>query len=346
MGVLFNPLSEHAFQVDASEPNAFPVQLGREIFDELSQTALNFIPVNKLLAFISAGMSFKGDAPFDPGDIAERLLVDGSIAYLHNNEEFLPDILKMTAKKKVAIEFIQALRPNDDPEKPRIFDQRRKWTIDKEGKIWTAVNQKLDGEEWKDVANTSSTTKAEDMFTWPNRLGILYPPQHLYHRLEEIEETVRFQTGKSAMSMIVAGYVGDITQAQKEFESDSAVKFVPGDVTVSRVHATEAVTHLLANMIELLEKYREATFDFVARDNAPESGTARRLFMAPMLQFVKVQRKMIDDIFKPFEVTFEFDKVQVTTVDERQAEFTLLKDLKDSDVLTPEAFKTKALDLV
>jgi hypothetical protein len=309
---------------------------GREIFNQLSYTGLNKIPVIKLLAFIKAGMQVSGTLPFNKKEIPERLLVDGSFVWWL--DQFLEDLYSVTETK-----IIQGLRVDGDSTKPLIRDMRRVFMLNESN--WFITDEKYTEQKWQVVKQVGSI-KADDLFVFPNEEGILYPMQKLYHRMEEIEQLVRVQTGRSALSMIVSGFVGDIDQARTEFESDSTVKFMPGETKVDRVHATEAVNHLLLDMASLLALYKEGCFDYTAAEDTVESGVSRRLKMAPMLEFVTVTRGYIEEIFAYFQASVVFDRLQIQTIGERTAEYSLLVMMRDAQVITPQEFTERSLDLI
>lgn len=339
----FNPLSEHVLSVEDHE---YEIITGREIFEQMSYTGLNRTPIMKLMSFITAGIVIEGSPPpFDVVETAERLLVDGSFAVFitsqfatEDNGDFIEDVCHVEPGL-----IYQMLRDKGDERGRLLKDTRRVYKL--EGatwEIWDEENRNNTG--WTKVADVAECP-AEFILPYENGCGLLYPVQNLYHRLEELQCTIRGQSTSDALRTIISGFVGNLDSVEAAFMSGRKVLNIPGNVTVTRLRSTEAVSQLLEESHDLERKYDEGVNDYLAAEDTVESGVARRLKMSPMLQFVKNQRARLVDIFDPFSVVLNFDKVQVQTVDERTAEYNLLKLMRDDGVIDDTEFKARSLDL-
>lgn len=344
----FNPLSEYVINLQGEFP--FVERDGREIFEELSYTGLNQSPINKLSAFILAGVTPQEELPVETwsvDDTCERLLVDGSIVcYWEQGKdpegEFLQDLVKVTKAK-----VIQAVHNEDDPSRPIVRDRRRRYEL--MGGHWEIALEEYTSDGWRPIGQVVEAP-LESLFVFPNKRGILWPAQLTYWRMESIERTMQGQTGKSALAMVISGFTGDIQQAESQFQKiktgEVTAVFIPGNVVVTPVSPTQAVQNLLSDMQQLLQFYKERTYDYDIPESQ-ESGVSRRLKMGPMLQFVKRNRAHLTTIYKErWGAELVFDKVQLDTVQDRTAEFALQIQMRDEEVLEGEDFTERALDLV
>jgi len=328
----FNPKAEYVLKPDAVN---FPFLTGREIYTELSYTGLNKSPIVKLQAFILAGLVETGNPPWPVPEMSERLLVDGTVVW-YEPEGFIYDIYDATRNRILA-------RIRDEDGKI-IHDKRRRF--ERVGEKWSITDEDYKDGKW--VVHRNYGDIPDDptiILVHPNNLGLLFPVQNIYHRLEEIQKILRAESTGAKRKSIISGFAGDVKQLDEAMRSDRSVINIPGNVTVTHPAATAIVTQLLEEKNDLLIQYNENTMNYISGEGSEMSGVSRRLMMAPMLQFVKGMRKQLREIYERYVVTLEFDKVQVQTIDERQAQYNMLKLMRDDQVITREEFKERAIEL-
>lgn len=337
MPIKVDPRTGGVIKLDSNDAKPFEKETGRKIFETMSKTNLNRSPIINLKAQILAGLVIKGDTPFLVSETTEHLLVDGSIVLYDG--EFLKDLTYI----KLNI-VIQAIR---DKETGKIVRHIRR-VYERTNKGWIIYDEKRGNKGWE-LNGKAKPLPVDAIQVFINGEGILYWPQNVFHRIEEIEQTVRGQTGKSALAMYIIGFMGDMQQLDEQLALNPTVisiPGVPGSTKIERVHSTEAVTHLMKEMGWLLERWRDSTFDPIIGEDNAESGVARRHRMKKMLEFIKGERTNLQEIYKPYGVTFAFDKIEVMTVQERTLEYALAKSMFDDKVITKTQFKEKSQTLL
>ena len=180
-----------------------------------------------------------------------------------------------------------------------------------------------------------------------NGVGILYPAQYTFRRLEEIEAKVRTATN-NAIQVIVAGWTGNWSQFSAAMSDDDARGIaVPKRVDIHELGSTAVVDQYLNDFSNLLPLYRKRVHMVELDDTSGASGVARRLVMAPMLNYVQTTRSQVKEIYKEaFAINLKFDKIITSTVAERQQELELLTSLRDAGSITPDEFKERSRSLI
>lgn len=360
-----NFLGETVTPITMSEDSESNLRTGRQIYEFVSRTALNRSSISDLQSFILAGVQADPVAkiPFPIEDTSERLLVDGSLAYNIENGEWINDITSMKLKRMKEggeSKDIDAL-----PElESGIFttlvrdkikgEPRHKFRLlyELENELWTITLQKFEDGKWmranqSDAEDGEITVDAskDQIFAFENGRGLLYWAQRVFFRLEEIQSTTKFMTEKDMLQRIIFGYVGDKDKAKAALTGPDPNIFMPGGVRVQTATGSAVIDSLLTQSDKLENFWRKAMKDTIAADDSAESGVARRLKMMPMLQFIRVTRRQLELIYGSFNVKLTFDKVRVQTIDERAAEYNLLKQMRADGVIKDDEFERAAKDL-
>src|SRR3990167_1351594 len=327
----------------------YPEQTGREIFEELSLTGLNRAPVTTLSSFIETGYEVVGEPriQIEVEEMISHLLVDGAFAILSKeivSEKELRELWKdykiLTDLKRVSeSEIIESLKDqNGVPNKiSRVYQLQ--------GETWIVRDVKYLGHEKKEIVVNEVKYPKDAIIPVVNNIeprGILYPNQHTYHRLEEIEMGLRHQTGPASLSLIVSGYVGDITKAHNTFSGGNKVVFVPGNATVTRVAANNTADQLMRNGALLMRLYFRNTHVIDDSEATVLSGVSRRLLMTPMLAFIESMRGILKDFYESLGAILTFGGIQILAPEEREAELRGLTSARELGILNEAQFKARA----
>ena len=315
---------------------------GRKIFEELSITGLNRAPIETLTAFITADseMNQKGATvwPEVPlADVCQQILVDGSFAMRYTGDEkadkpylFLRDCLEIHRYK-----IVQRLRDEAD----HLTDIHR--VYEKGEKSWTVRDVKGYGSQYPQTINTE-TYPLEAVLAYPYGKGLLYYNQKTFRRLEEIQESIRANTGPAALSLIVTGYTGDWKRAHDTFTTGARVIGIPGNADVHRVASNNTTSDLLANDAQLLPTYLENMHLVKVSETAQISGKSRIIAMKPMLNYVQTIRTVLDEVYAMLGYEITWGGLDVTDTAEKVAELDFLKRGYDERILSEQEYRQKS----
>jgi hypothetical protein len=317
---------------------------GRKIFEEMSITGLNRSPIEILTAFITAESDIDGSSPIWPeiplAKICEYVLVDGSFAlrYTGDTADLKADEPYVFLKDCVEIHrnlIIQKLR-NDNGV---ITDIVREYT--REGDMWTVRDIRGYGTQHAQVVAIESYP-ADMLIAYPYGKGLLYPNQKTYRRLEEIEESIRKQTGPASLSLIVTGYTGDWRKAHNTFSQGASIIGIPGNVDVHRVAANNTTQDLIQDRNGLYSLFIDNMHLIKVSETAAISGRARIIAMRPMLSYVSTIRMVLDEIYALLGYTIEWGGIDVREIAELSAELDFLDKGLNAQILSIEEHQVKA----
>jgi len=326
----------------------FKIVKGREIYEEVSLTGINRAVIDSLTAFITgeADMKETGSPAWPeipPDKLVEYFLVDGSFALrlisekeMKANEklddpfEFLTDLIEVHRRL-----VTQQLRDPDD----KLTDVTRVWQ--QQTSSWLVRDVKNYGLEGEQIEATNHYPLNAFM-PYPNGQGLLYWNQFTYRRIEEIEQSIRQQTGKAALSLILTGYMGDIKQAQQAFATGSEIVHIPGNPTVTRVASTSTADQLMRSGDKLMLLFLKNTHQVEISETATLSGVARRLAMTPMLHFIRMIQRQITAIYATLGYELSLRGLNIMTPEERSAELDFLKRGRDEGHLDEQEYRTAA----
>lgn len=352
------PKDIETYAWNITKPSEFETRTGRQIYEEMSYTGLNQYPITILESFAIHGGTLKGsggvienedmdeNVPFTIPSLANELLVSGSfIAYLkEGNDKYEFQRGKIdVVRKDLGLIILE-----DDPTVTREYQliehsetNEGYWLIRDFEKYGTEDQLLVPGTEIEVPFNVVFMYQFGDYLF---RGGVLYPAQRAYNRIEEIFLSFRSQTTDNALSLIVAGQVGSIQQAQSQLSGGRKVLFIPGEVTISRVASTHVTDQLMQEVGLLMPLYIRRLQVFTSQEEKAESGLSRRYEMMPMLTYVNSIRKRMGRIYKNelFNLDIDFENIIIKTIDERDKELTYLKRLLNENIIDHAEFVKRA----
>lgn len=346
----------------------YPVVSGRELYEGAadSVTGLAYYPVVTLSNYVCANSITQPDPPeFTAQEITERLLVDGSL--IRYKDEWVGHLT--CVEKDEIRQLIPDNKPftglhtevcwNYYPSEAESVEQSIEATEDEGYGIsddykdddrniagtWTRRVFAADADTPTSV--TYGIQPSELQMIYFNGLGLLYPNQGQYHRLEEIGRTLKGQTTGAAMKALVHGYIRNAGMAKDQLNNDEFVAVLPGDLRVDRMSETGVLDSLRAEFDMKLPLYLASMniADMAYKPDRPV-GQFLTLLMEPMMRYVEETRTRVRDVLEIFGASIEFEKIFISSVQDRTAEFLLLQQARAADVITAQEFKDKAARLV
>ena len=315
---------------------------GREIFEELSITGLNRSPIETLTSLISADSELNQapavtDWPEIPlAVICEYVLVDGSFAVRYTGDKkadepyvFLKDCVEIHKTK-----IVQQLRNERGllSEIVRVYEKGEKnWTV-KDIRNYEKPDAQIQKTEKYPVAL---------LIAYPYGQGLLYWNQKTYRRLEEIEQSIRQQTGPASLSMIITGFAGSVTQARSTFGKGPKIVGIPGNVTVHRVASNTTADQLMSNSEGLLTKYYKNMHLVEVSETSTMSGRSRKIAMMPMLSYVESIRAVLDEVYELLGYEVSWGGIDVLETAELISQLDFLKRGRDEGHLDDQEYRRK-----
>lgn len=316
---------------------------GRKVYDELSITGLNRAPIEILTAFITAASTLEGSGlgiwpEIKLATMCEYVLVDGSFVVRYVGEEqatkdhldepyvFLEDCLEIHRNL-----IVQQLRNERDiiTDITRVYERgETSWTV-RDIKGYGNKNQ---------VVESTETYPLDYILSYPYGKGLLWPNQKTYRRLEEIQESIRAQTGPAALALIVTGYAGDWKRATDTFAKGAKIIGIPGTATVTRVASNNTADQLMANSEKLEDRYIENMHLIKVSETATISGKSRIIAMRPMLSYVDTIRLVLDEIYEQLGYKITWGGIDIVDTSEKDTELNLLERGKKALVLSVQEF--------
>jgi len=323
----------------------YPILTGREIFEEQSYTGLNKSTPEILEAFIAGDSELKATSATEWPEIpiekmSEQLLVDGSFALrlIPEGEDekylFLRDCYVI--KKNLVLQHIR----ND---KGAITGNTRVYMKTATG--WTVRDYEAYGTQDQKLIADWGEYPLEAFIAYPYGKGILEPNRKTYQRIEEIEDSIRMQTGPASLSLVVSGYVGDVKKAQETLKAGAQIIYIPGNATITRVASNNTADQLMREGDKLIQLWFKNTHVVEISETATMSGVARRLAMTPMLHYIKLIRRALDDIYEMIGYEVDFGGIGILTPLEIGEELDMLKRGRDEGFLDEALYKRKGTKL-
>jgi hypothetical protein len=308
---------------------------GRELYEAASITGLNRIPILLLEGFILSGATTTSEPPIPLTQLNEGLLVDGSVLLVNDIQQ---TNIVWSSSDQVRQEITGRVANNTATEKIT-----RVW-LRLESSDWLVT-------DWTNFGNVQAA-QVSDPVTIPGGQvnyywnaadpeGILYRPQNTYHRLEEIERTIRrFQSGPGAKTLIF-GHIRNLDDASRQLNSDDPSAVIAGDIRVDRITSTSAIDQLMSesNMLQPMWYQQTHVVDTTSPVQRP-SGADRKLVLAPMFRFIEQTRRQLTELLDQFwGISWSTERLHTTDTQERLVEFQLLKEMRDLGVLPDDEFK-------
>lgn len=317
------------------EVSPFPIMSGRDLYNHRSLTGQNRSPIADLISYTLAGMRGPDVLPFDPDEVCELRLVDGSGATF--NGRWLPDVFADDESF-----FIQYLRDDD-----YILDFRvdgadmtqvkaNRWREWSKAEAWSVHDVYFD--EMGRVKKTEPVSIAgldtADIRVYPNDRGILYYPQEVFWLLEESKATQRrLMRGSNVLPIIDSDAAAETWGTAFNTARNAVV--APYDkinfpVSSSTMQAlTSESDGALSNWLDSLN---------VVEKDAPQrpSGRDREIRTRAMVNFIRTLRDDIKAIYQDFGIAVEFtEQVIIASAAERIQELDLIERLEASRTLAP-----------
>lgn len=318
---------------------------GRHIFNVNSITGLNQIPVISHQSYITAGATFENDPevlPVNLDDLAEALIVDGTVVIDRPDPNATGVIMMGITTGTTPTHIVQDTGLVDDMDRPitRVYDL--------EGNVWQwkeYVHYK-DPVAQSEIGRSTEGISSDLIYVYMNGAGLLYEAQFTFRRLEEIETDSRAVT-RQLKVMIISGFTGDMERTTSTLnDSDKKILKTPKDVKVYFPTSTAVIDQLETNFQRLVGLYFWRVNMVRMDDSSEASGVARRLIMAPMLNYIDATRAKVEQIYRNYEVEISFDRIVTMTVEERRGEIDIINMLYDKQVITLEQRNDKLKALI
>jgi hypothetical protein len=129
-------------------------------------------------------------------------------------------------------------------------------------------------------------------------------------------------------------------------DSDKKILKVPKKVEVYFPTSTAVIDQLETNFQRLVGLYFWRVNMVRMDDSSEASGVARRLIMAPMLNYIDATRAKVEQIYKHYGVDINFDRIVTMTAEERETEIRIIDMLYEKGVLTIEQRNDKLKALI
>lgn len=287
----------------------YPVYTGRMIYEQLSMSGLNRVPVEMHKYRALRGFRTGGTLPTKPEEVVELLLVEGSPVF-HWNEE---------AEWECMENLIQA--DTEDVYQLVSTDRYILRHFRNTGAEWIIYDTPLD--QWaaygKEVDEPSGNIPTDLFRVYENGRGILYPAQWMYQRLEEIRWGIRQETSDFALSLLIIGMVSpNPEQALDKLESGKRIANIPGQsATVQRVGDSRIPDQLAAEYKDLEAEYFRACYLFDT-SNQPDRpvGLDLQLRLEPQAAYVEDLRRKVVEVYAMLDYTapIQFTPLETQTV--------------------------------
>ena len=343
MVIVDNPLED--FNVSSTGATEFPSLTGREVYDEESISTLNKLPVTMLGNFTLAGVDFDERPPIDIKVLTADLLIDGSLVYIDKTyADTENSALIDVGEQFYRITNVEIFNENH-------FIERLGEKIVREYRLgasnWALNDIKNYGKKDATVVK-SMTLPFASLLVVVNGVGILQPYNQTYQRLEEIENTLRDQTTKTALSTIIGGATGNSQGVKDAVRQGHQLLLFPNkDITVAKVGDSRITDQLLKQKDDLRKMYFKAMSIVDIDETGDLSGVSRRLTMIPTINVVTFNRKLILRIYDElgYDGTITFAPMSLMDAKEKMLELEFLEKLKAVTGMSQEEFIKRVIAL-
>jgi hypothetical protein len=297
----------------------YGIYLGREIYDQFTISGLNKLPVTMLADRACLGAEPSTEPPVSIYDVCESLLVDGGQVYTLIEGGWV----RQNKLLVVQDNFIaQELDETDALDVPLV----REWHLN--GDKWSFVVYKDYWDQPERLKKGGGTKPASEVICIPNGMGILYPVQWTYQRLEEIRWSIRQETNDFALSILVMGPIGTNPQdAISQLENGSRIaKLMSGPGTsVERVGDSRIPEQLANEYKELaIEYFNNCHILDMSRQPERPVGLDLQLRLEPQMNFVEGLRRKISEVMAVWGVDVEYKKLTTISPQDKQLEVNTL----------------------
>lgn len=342
-------------------PPPFPLLPPRCLYERVAIGAANVGPVNKLLAFTlmdavpewpatTAGWAPDKDstdpesnAPFRLFDITERHVVEGPMAAHHgpHGVEWLDHLLDVS--EYLVLQRVDPMTPAmmetfyDYRTDPKAVVRIFRLDIDmEEGKpanpVWRVrdVQFNKDGTERPADPSTyeahphGATIDADMFHVFPFGPSVIYRAGRTIQRLLEIADGLRGDDYAERQKWLI-GELGSkpAQKVRKAQDEGDRVIHLPDGQVLNLADATHAGM-LLQERAALQQDLRDLTHTVLLDESVQISGRARILAMQQLLNYVKIIRSDIDQVYSAFGALVKWSPLLVAEALDRMAERDLL----------------------
>ena len=347
-------------RADSARP--YTIDTGSELYEQFSITGLNKLPVTIFSNYICAQAVVTAPSTEPaPGieamtlsEVTAHRLINGSFVWLNDGGWQLLDNLREVCRNKVVqlLEDVQLLgRTGKLTNVYRVYVRK---PLYKEPENEALEQADLAGYQWvvtdidamtdKPVPNTVPRTLPDNaLHVFDYGLGILYPNQWTYKRLEEIEVSMRKLQSGPGIKTLLHGFVRNPEGAKAELNSeDSTVSILPGELKVDRMTETSG-TQALKTEFDILLALYFADMNITDTAYQPDRPVAsdRYLTMGPMLRAVEEYRREIREIMSIWGMEVEYEKLYTMSVADRRMEYDMWVDAESRKFKTPEETKAR-----
>lgn len=321
---------------------------GREMYEIESISTLNKLPVTLLASYVLAGFNAEAPEtlPTDPITLAQDFLIQGSIVFIRKqfadiensqlidigNDYFRLEEVEIINERHF-VEFISK-------------DITRVYTLGVS--TWSVVDIK-NMDTKNEVVLLRGTLDADAIIVLVNGVGILEPYNKTYQRLEEIEDTLRGQTTKAALTTIVGGAAGNKADVKKAIRDGHTLMMFPtSNISVHRVGDSQITDQLLRQQDSLMKRYFRAMSIVELEEAKQLSGVARRITMIPTINVVQFNRQLMLRVLKEmgYTNTITFSPISIMDTKEKIEEINFLTMIKPLINMDEKEYQRRLKDLL
>lgn len=314
-----------ATQIARPKPkDYYPVYTGRMIYEQITMSGLNSVPVQMHLQRALRGFTATGTLPYKQSEVTELLLVEGSaVFYLDEDGDWECMENLITADDEDIYQLIMPYMPEYAANMSAHDCTLRHFVATPDGWIiydtpfntWAATG--------KESEVPAGSKPAQEVRVYENGRGILYKPQWIWQRLEEIRWGIRQETSDFALSLLIIGMVSPNPEAAlAKLESGKRIANIPGsgNPRVERVGDSRIPDQLDMEYDKLEAAYFRMCYLFDTA-NQPERpvGLDLQLRLEPQAAFVEDLRTKIVDVYRMLDYTGEikFTPLETQTVTDK-----------------------------
>lgn len=350
------------------DPEAYPVLIGRELYDYPSLTMLNRLAVDEHFAYATRGMVVSpdnDDARLLALDVVQRLLIDGSLVWYAGGQVAIAEFAE---SEPVAVGTVQAVPP-ELLEVPQTFTASGGAFLDRvvlcsstravqkvaedwrRVLAWTGSEWRV--EEWQQQVGEGQwgllevqTVPADAVRLFPHGAGLLVPAQQTFHRLEELQQALRRQTTKGALARIFIGYFGlDDAEFEERVASYQDFQVMPPGTQVINTADSTVTTMLIEQYNSLFMRFFQGVHLVPSESLKDESGVARGWRFRPTVAYVEQVEDAADRILAEFGVSVDWQPMPVADATELNAHFDFFTKLYDAAVIDESEYVTQVRSL-
>jgi hypothetical protein len=324
--------------IKGQDGGEFPIMLGRDIFNHVSDTGLARSPVDDLVSYTLGGLRVEGVPPIAVEEMCYALVVDGSAVIVGPNtgaaylwsDTYCPNENTIHRYVRNGEGCLELVAPNGDMDAIYSVPVFTYWTKGENGWQETIETRNQSGQvEVKQGGNVP----AEALQAIPNGRGNLYWAQRVWMRMEELKRDWRASmTGAALKMFLFANNTDQDSLSEAVYSSTTLVNIPDSGGRLDRPVSTAPSDSMRTEYEQLREDWF-AALNTIEQDGANRPVAEDRILrMKATTQFVRRVRSLLEFIYAPFGVTLSFDRLIVQTADERLKEAELIQLVQPTDM--------------